>query len=275
MVITIYLFTAVVALLSAFLFQGNFIVSILVAVLALLALVFDKFILKRISALAHVSRWIRIALVAVILLGSLFVGIRVNKEGPYAYARQLDKVYDAFDEEDGYKAGQLLDAIDSEYENYSSFIFARAKAAYLREELNEAQRWLERLDSSDKQSEDYYSLASAVYLDQGELEEAEELFIEAAIRYPQWTMMQYFAGAQAVENGHYDVGAYFLERAAYQDNGKSALPSYFLGVAMYEKGYYERAMEYFEEAKSITDDEELLGNMKWYIEKMEESGAVL
>lgn len=264
MIIVFLLTSLLTSILSIVFFRTNMILGIIACVVTV-ALIIVYFFRNKISK-KTMPIILSVGLVLVVGL-NLFATIKIEENGILDYEAKMTKVQKALMNNDPYKAEKLLDEI-KDNGNTSNVVIARAMSEYMTEEPDSCLKTLNNLNNVDKKIPLAYVLKGGSYLKIKEYKKAEETFTEAARLYPDWYGAQFFAGEQAIGNGNYEKGIYYLLRAI-ELNDSIAAPYYCLGVGYYSINEYDLATEYLNIAKTLDEKVDYLTDIDQYFELME------
>lgn len=262
--------TGILAVLGSIFFGCGIGFSILSAILCFGTVIAD-FVLKYIFK-KNISSLLRIGIMAAVLIlsGALLLqnGIRTQTHGIYDYNERTEQLYQYIAEEEYDEAMDIIETMEEDY-GESGYTCAFRTLELIGEKNYEAA--LEMAESmTDKKSRLYYLLELAIYMGLDEEENDQEfgaLVEEAANKYPSWTIMQQLTGIAKLHDDNYVGAAYYLSRAYEQD--KTDLDTlYYLGVAHYKNGDYEDAVRFFGEAVECGADNQMSGEILWYLNRL-------
>ncbi|MBQ1546177.1 MAG: tetratricopeptide repeat protein [Clostridia bacterium] len=256
------------AVLSAVVFHGSLLFSIIAAVLAAAVFVGDRLLYngtlaKRLMPLAA----------AVIACGCLFIPSDTSDYGYRDYRKMMDSYTDALGAEKYEKALERKLALEEKYGEDDEMRFISAMDASYAGRVGEAE--LVRESFSDKQNPQYYVLTEVLtlqkYVSDDEItSELLSVWTEAADMYPDWVYANKAAGGLLLAENEYEKAIYYLTRALTEDNDDDSQIYYYLGAALVKNGQYEDGLKLLNHAYESGVDEEQTSELLWYIKTAQE-----
>ncbi len=268
MINVILIFTALTALLNAFLLGGGMILSLLAAAAAIAALVIRILPSEKLAKLKTV---IGIAAVAGAFALGLLAGMKGSDGGIINYNNKIRDALMSAEAEDAYAADSMLDQIAEKDTSYLRF--ARARAAYEQGEIQKAVDIANQVPGRDKHMPDYYLIEAGALLDLGDINRSETLLTEAARLYPEWLSMQYFAGTVSLQNNKVEKGTFFLTNALDLCLEENEYVLKMVGIAYYRQNDFETAKEYLTMALEAAEDEENIKEINEYLDIIAKEGT--
>ena len=264
----ILMFTAITALLNAFLFGGGMILSLLAAAVAVAALVIRLMPSEKFAKLRTV---IGIAAIAGAFALGLLAGMRGADGGVIDYNNKIANAMFMAEDQDAYAADYMLDQVAAKDTSYLRF--ARARAAYEKGEIQKAVEIANQVTDRDKHMPDFYLIEAGAYLDLGDIDRSEALLTEAAKLYPEWLAMQYFAGTVSLQNNKVEKGTFFLTNALDLSPDDNEYVLKMVGIAYYRQNDFETAKEYLDMALEAAEDEENIKDINEYLDIIAKEGT--
>lgn len=261
---------SILAILGSMFFGCKSVFCIISAILCIGIVITDfciKYIMKK-----NISSVLRNIILLITLMISMFLlfenGIRTEEYGVYDYNKMTEELYQTIAEGEYDESMEIIEEMEKFY-GESDYTYAfRALEMIGEKDYEEALELMESM--TDKGSRLYYSLKLAVYTkmeDKNREDEFGRFVEEAANRYPSWTMLQQLMGIIKLHNENYVGAAYYLSRA-YEQDKTDINTLYYLGVAHYKNGSYEEAVRFFGEAVEGGADEEISGEILWYLNRL-------
>lgn len=240
--LTVFLCVLVETILLGWNFWGIFVCLIIIAAVLL------RFLGKR-------QKWISVLTVVLIVAGVL--GVCLSEQDSYVqtYGNELNRVNVLIDKEKTEEALEILDDLEEDYGLRDEIVMARITCHFHDGDYDEALEVAQTYPNKD--SQEYYSTIKEIYKEMEEdgKENLDNLYLEAANKWPNWLEMQLSAGMVQLERKEYSSAQKYFERAYYLDyeNGMSA---YLLGMTAYYMGDYKNCLFYYNDAlkRGVSDE---------------------